>query len=176
MYAPEDRLFIGSRHVAGAEHVQSVSEWIKRFERGTTIPEHIIPNPLTGEPGQTKSGRPSYRADSCVARFRFAVVEFDAMSREQQIQFWAGVPLPIVALLDSGGKSVHGWIRIEAATADEWTRRVENKLFDLLTTVGADAACKNEARLSRMPGHFRTGKERSQRVLYLNPAGGPVIP
>jgi hypothetical protein len=176
LYAPEDHLFMGARHDAGAQHVPPVSEWIRRIDHGIAIPEHIIPNPLTGGQSQTKDGKSSFRADSCVARFRFAVVEFDAMPREQQIQFWAGAPLPVVALIDSGGKSVHGWIRIDAATNDEWMRRVEGKLFSLLTAVGADGACKNEARLSRLPGHFRSEENRWQRVLYLNPSGGPVIP
>jgi hypothetical protein len=176
LYRPEERLFIGARYDAGTEHILPVGEWIARFERDIAIPEHVIPNPLTGEQVHTKDGKPSYRADSCVARFRFAVVEFDAMPREQQIKFWAGVKLPVVALLDSGGKSVHGWIRIDAANAGEWTHRVEGKLFDILTAVGADRACKNEARLSRMPGHFRAEKSHWQRVLYLNPNGGPLIP
>jgi hypothetical protein len=175
LYAPGDRLFIGGRHDASAEHVRPVSEWIRCFERRIMIPEHIIPNPLTGQQGQTKDGKSSYRADTCVERFHFAVIEFDAMPRGQQIQFWSGAPLPVVALLDSGGKSVHGWIRIDAANADEWTRRAEGKLFDILTAVGADGACKNEARLSRMPGHFRAERNRWQRVLYLNPLGGPVL-
>ena len=176
LYVPEERLFIGARHDAGAGHVLRVSEWITRFKGSVALPEHIIPNPLTGELGLTKDGKPSYRADSCVARFRFAVVEFDGIPRDQQIRFWAGVKLPVVALVDSGGKSIHGWIRIDAANADEWTRRVEGKLFDILTPVGADGACKNEARFSRMPGHFRTEKNHWQRVLYLNPTGGPVMP
>jgi len=81
-----------------------------------------------------------------------------------------------VALLDSGGRSIHGWVRIDAANFAEWTRRVESKLFDILTALGADGACKNEARLSRMPGHFRAEKNRWQRLLYLNPVGGPIIP
>jgi hypothetical protein len=176
LYAPEDLLFIGARYDTGAANVLAVSEWIERFERSGLIPEHIIPNPLTGKEGLTKDGKASYRADSCVAQFRFAVVEFDTLPREQQIQFWAGVKLPVVALLDSGGKSVHGWIRIDAANANEWTRRVESKLFDILTVLGADGACKNEARLSRMPGHFRAEKDRWQRLLYLDPVGGPIIP
>lgn len=175
LYDPDDRLFIGARHDAGDGQVLTVREWLRGFERGQAIPEHIIPNPLTGKQGQTKSGKLSHRADSCVQEFRFAVVEFDEMSLEQQIQFWAGVPLPIVALVDSGGKSIHGWIRIDAADAEEWTRRVEDKLFALLTAVGADSACKNEGRLSRMPGHFREETGRWQRVLYLNPAGGPIV-
>ncbi|HXP68628.1 MAG TPA: hypothetical protein VOA88_05045 [Candidatus Dormibacteraeota bacterium] len=176
LYEPEERLFIGSRYDAGPEHVRPASEWIERFESGAAVPEHIIPNPLSGELGETKNGKRSYRADSCVERFRFAVVEFDTMSREQQIHFWAGVKLPIVALVDSARRSVHGWIRIDAANAGEWTGRVEDKLFTLLTAVGADAACKNEARLSRMPGGLRAETGRWQRLLYLSPAGGPVLP
>jgi hypothetical protein len=90
LYRPEDRLFIGTRHDAGAGHVLPVSEWNTRFARGIGIPEHIIPNPLTGEQGLTKDGKHSFRADSCVARFMLALVEFDAMPRGKQIEFWAG--------------------------------------------------------------------------------------
>lgn len=176
LFAREEQLFVGARHETGAGYVLPASEWIARFERGIAIPAHIIPNPLTGQRGHTKADKPSFRADSCVARFKYAVVEFDMMSREQQIHFWAGVKLPIVALLDSGGKSVHGWIRIDAPNAGEWTRRVEHKLFALLTAVGADGACKNEARLSRMPGHFRAETGHWQRLLYLDPVGKPVLP
>jgi hypothetical protein len=176
LYHPEDRLFAGARYEADSDHVLPVSEWISRIERGIAVPEHFIPNVLSGQQGQTKNGKRSYRADSCVAGFRFAVVEFDAMPRIQQITFWAGAPLPVVALIDSGGKSIHGWIRIDAANADEWAQRVENTLFTLLTAVGADGACKNEARLSRMPGHFRAERGHWQRLLYLDPAGGPVLP
>jgi hypothetical protein len=176
LYQPTDKLFAGSRLVASPEFILTAAEWCDRFAHGDSIPEHIIPNPLTGEQGLRKDGQPSYRADDCVASFRFAVVEFDAMPLEQQIQFWAGVKLPVVALIDSGGKSVHGWVRVDAADRDQWERRVEGKLFTMLTAVGADRSCKNEARLSRMPGHFRTEKKRYQRLLYLNPTGGQVIP
>jgi hypothetical protein len=175
LYAPTDHLFIGARQNNSARQVLPVWEWIERFEGGLTIPEFVIPNPLTGDRGRTRDGKPSFRADSCVAHFKYAVVEFDGISLEQQIRFWAGVPLPIVALVSSGGKSVHGWVRIDAFDADDWTRRVERKLFDLLAAVGADAACKNEGRLSRMPGHFRAYTNKWQRLLYLNPVGGPII-
>jgi hypothetical protein len=174
LYCAEDPLFLGSRHDAGPSFVRPVSEWIERFKKGLPVPEHVIPNPLTGADGRTKDGKISYRADDCVAKFRFAVVEFDAIPRDEQIRFWAGASLPIVALIDSGGKSVHGWIRVDAVNTDEWTERVEGSLFSLLTAVGADGACKNEARLSRTPGHFRSEKGRWQRIIYLNPAGGPI--
>jgi hypothetical protein len=175
LYDPDDRLFIGARHDGGDSRVLPVWRWIERLKCGLAVPEHVIPNPLTGKEGHTRGGKPSFRADSCVEKFKFAVVEFDGMPLKEQVSFWAGVALPIVALITSGGRSIHGWIRIDAADADEWTQRVEVKLFDFLVALGADATCKNEARLSRMPGHFRAETNKWQRVLYLDPVGGPII-
>jgi hypothetical protein len=174
LYAPDEKLFIGAKRDAGMRQVQTVSEWIRCFERGD-IPEHMVPNPLTGDVGPTRDGKPSYRADACVKRFAFAVLEFDTLPRWQQIQFWAGVKLPIATLIDSGGKSIHAWVRIDARDSVEWTERVEEKLFDALGAVGIDRTCKNESRLSRTPGHLRDGK-RPQRILYLAPEGRPVQP
>lgn len=176
LYEPDDKLFIGEKYGKGAGCVRCASEWIARLRRGDPVPPHVIPNPLTGELGRTKKDEESYRADDCVARFRFAVIEFDETPRDQQILFWAGAKLPVAALIFSGSKSIHGWVRIDAANAEDWTRRVEHKLFDLLTPLGADRTCKNEARLSRMPGHFRGEKNQWQRLLYLAPAGRPVQP
>lgn len=174
LYSPEERLFLGAKYDAGPQHIQPVSEWIRRLSRGF-IPPHIVPNPLTGRRASTKDGKPSYRADACVEKFRFAVLEFDSIDREQQIWFWAGVKLPVAALIDSGGKSIHAWVRIDARDATEWTERVEEKLFDVLGAVGIDKSCRNEARLSRTPGHLRDGN-RPQRLLYLAPEGRAVQP
>lgn len=175
LYEPEERLFIGSRHDAGPECIRPASEWIARFESGAAVPEHVIPNPLSGGLGKTKDGKPSYRADNCVERFKIVVIEFDTMPRAQQIQFFAGSNLPLLALIDSGGKSLHGWAWMDVNDAPEWERRVEGLLFSMLTPVGVDSSCKNEARLSRMPGHWRAEKNNWQRILYLSPSADAVI-
>jgi hypothetical protein len=176
LYGLNEKLFIGARHENAADHVQSVRRWIFQFGRGVAVPEHIIPNPLSGEPGATKEGKESCRADSCVAAFRFAVVEFDQMPLDQQIQFWAGVKLPVAALIHSGGKSIHAWVRVDAADTAQWERDIEIVLFDLFRPLGVDGSCRNEARLSRIPGHFRSDKNQWQRILYLAPQGRPVQP
>jgi hypothetical protein len=175
LYSPGEYLFIGQSFDAGAQHVQRVSEWIRRFERGF-VPEHIVPNPLTGSRGMTKDGEPSYRADACVISYRFAVLEFDTLPRAQQINFWAGVRLPVAALIDSGGKSIHAWVRIDAESEQEWRVNVEERLFDVLTAIGIDRSCKNESRLSRTPGHLRRSTGNYQRILYLAPDGKAVQP
>jgi hypothetical protein len=103
-------------------------------------------------------------------------VEFDALPREDQLAFWWAVRLPVVVLVDSGGKSVHGWVRVrDVACAAEWGRSIEQHLFrDLLQPLGVDPACKNESRLSRLPGHHRKETGRWQRLLYLAPEGKAV--
>ena len=83
LYRPEHHLFLGTRFDFCAGHVLPVSEWITRFERGISIPEHIVPNPLSGKSCPTKDGKRSYRADSCVAQFRLATVEFDTNATGQ---------------------------------------------------------------------------------------------
>lgn len=175
LYDPGDMLFLGDQY---GTKVKPVGQWLADFKGGEPIPPHIIPNPLTGMEGTTKDGKPSFRADSCVKSFRFAVAEFDGMSREDQIRFWWSVNLPVCALIDSGGKSLHAWIRIDDVNnAEQWSDLVEDKLFGrYLIPFGCDSACRNEARLSRMPGHYRTEKQRWQRILYLSPEGRRVNP
>jgi len=173
LYAPDDRLFIGDTY---GRTVKTAAEWVALFRAGRPIPPHIIPNPVTGMTAMTKDGRPSFRADACVKSFRFAVAEFDGMSREDQLRFWWAVKLPVCALIDSGGKSLHAWIRVDGLnTAEQWTNVVENNLFARwLIPLGCDAACRNESRLSRLPGHFRAEKGKWQRILYLAPEGRAI--
>jgi hypothetical protein len=167
LYQPDDVLFIGDRY---GKQVKTVQEWLA--DPDLCKHPHIIPNPLTGLEGHTKSGTPSLRADNCVMAFKYAVVEFDDMPREDQIGFWLSIHLPVVALIDSGGKSIHGWVKVDAPDRAAWEKYVEGKLFPMLTTIGCDPSCRNEARLSRLPGHFRAEKKNWQRILFLDPEGG----
>ena len=169
LYRCDDILFLGERYDT---KVQSAAKWIDQIRRsGTNGLPHIIPNPVTGEEHISKSGKASFRCDAAIKDFRFAMVEFDDLSRQDQLAFWASIPLPIAALIDSGGKSIHGWIATEGITnSEQWTAQVEIGLYkQRLIPMGVDPACRNEARLSRLAGHLRQEKSRWQRLLYLNP-------
>lgn len=170
LYAPDEFLFIGERY--GAE-VLTVREWRARIATGGPVPPHIIPNTLTGNEHPLADGKLSRRGDSAVCGYRYAVAEFDTLSKAEQLAFWWGFrSAPIVALIDSGGKSVHAWLKVDAPDRAVWERDVEQKLFArVLCPLGCDPQCRNEARLSRLPGHFRREKNQWQRLLYLNPEG-----
>jgi len=174
LYRPWEFVFCGERY-GGAEDVRTAAEWIAAFDDGRPVPPHFIPNPLTGREHPLADGKLSRRGDSAVAGFLYAVAEFDGMDKADQLAFWWGFrTAPIVALIDSGGKSIHAILRVECETRDEWERDIEGQLFPrVLVPLGCDPACRNEAHLSRLPGHYRAEKGAWQRLLYLNPEGTP---
>ena len=169
LYTPEDFLFCGEKY--GAD-VLAVWRLRGQIADGGPVPPHIIPNPMTGRPGRKKDGGLSYRCDNSVEAFRFAVAEIDeGLTRAEQLALWWGfASAPIAALIDSGGKSIHAWLKVDRPDRVSWERDVEQTLFDrVLIPLGCDRQCRNESRLSRMPGHYRSEKEAWQRLLYLNP-------
>ena len=105
-------------------------------------------NPLDGN-GQS---------DRNVAAYRYVLIESDDIPKEEQERFYRKYELPIAALVDSAGKSVHAVVRIDAPDEQEYRRRV-NYLFRFLELrdFSVDNANKNPSRLSRMPGVLRGG-------------------
>ena len=110
-------------------------------------------------------------ADANVTAYRFALIEFDAVPMELQLSLLTRLPLPVNAILLSGGKSVHGIIRVNALTADTY-RLTVNEMLNLLARFGVDQANKNPSRLCRLPGAQRkigAQGDGQQRLLYLAP-------
>ncbi len=105
-------------------------------------------NPLDGK-GQ---------ADRNVSAYRYVLIESDELPRNEQERMYRKYELPVAALVDSAGKSVHAVVRIDAPNEQEYRRRV-NYLFRFLEQHGfpVDSANKNPSRLSRMPGVLREG-------------------
>ena len=173
LYDPNDYLFIGTQYDT---KVRTVAQWIDLFKNNPMPLPFICPNPVDGQLHPTKSGALSYRCDEAVCKFKFAVLEFDTLSRNEQFAFWGEMlhELPLVTLIDSGNKSLHAWIRVsDVHTLDEWKIKIEQKFFEqCLKPLGIDTACKNPSHMSRLPGCIRKETGRWQRLLYLNPDAG----
>ena len=198
LYRPEDRIFLGESKASGPGQIRPASEWLSflaeeqrhmlslspmgRMARlktlGMQFPQ-ICPNPLTGEPAPTKNGlKMTYRGDNCVADFRYAVAESDELPLLQQgalLRAICKMGLRVSAVIFSGGKSCHSWLRLdEIDSLETWDKVVKGQLFPRLGELGFDRACANAARLSRTPGMFREDKEKFQRLLYLSEKGGMI--
>lgn len=182
LYEPTDLVWIGDRHQAGVlgDTIRTAGEWITHFKRGGKTGPHIIPNPLTGAPATKKTGDgATLRGDGNISSYRYCIAEFDNLSREDQIRFWSAGKLPIIALIDSGGKSIHAWLDVQklaqVETAEQWQSEIKTRLYDrILSPLGVDTACSNSARLSRLPGYFRGEKRAWQKLLWLSPGGRPI--
>lgn len=96
-----------------------------------------------------------------VTAFRYALVESDTLSIQEQDELYRSLELPIAALVYSGGKSLHAIVRIDAPDIDEYYKRVDF-LYDFLRkqNVDIDRQNRNPSRLSRMPGVTRNGKKQ----------------
>ena len=199
LYSPEDRLLIGPANVKAqpGKTIRTAAEWAAFFENelawiseqpqgcrqiafqrlGERYPL-VTPNPLTGLEGEKKEGGLSFRADSCVREYRFIIVEFDHLKLSEQLEILRGLcrlDAKIAAIIYSGGKSFHAWLRCEGVTtAEEWQAQVKDGLFSVLTKLGADPACKNPSHLSRLPGVLRSDSGEFQQLLYLAPEGGTL--
>lgn len=181
LYGDGEIIFIGPFR---GKEVHPAIEWRKRFcNPDEPLPEFIAPNPVDGKEHPKKNGiGTSVRCDAAVSCFRFAVAEMDGVPLEVQARFWwkwketpeLGGNFPIAVLVYSGGKSLHAWIRVDAADAEAWREWVYKGLFPkVLIPLGCDPACKNAIRSSRLPGAFREDKGKRQRLLYLAPDARP---
>lgn len=82
-------------------------------------------NGLKDEKDYQKSiskGTKGYCIDD-IACFEYAMIENDTDTIEDQIKI-AGKDLPLIALIHSGNKSLHGIYHVGAKNYDEWKRRV----------------------------------------------------
>ena len=180
MFRPNDLLWIGERHDPGipGTNIRTAAQWIEFFRSNGKTAPFIIVNPLTGTAAQKRDGDgETYRGDKNIAEYRYCLGEFDNITREEQLRFWDASGLPVRALVDTGGKSIHAWISVRAfgdiRTPEQWTREIRNTLYgEGLIPLGIDSACSNPSRLSRLPGHYRAEKGQFQRVLWLMEDGG----
>ena len=151
---------------ADAGHVRKVSAIIRDLKKYKNLDEAF--GTINPQAGAWIRHNPSTGAkDSDVTRFAYVLVESDSMPLEEQKKFLINQKLPIVALIESGGKSIHAIVKIEASDENEFKQRT-NFLFDYLSQrqFQIDEANKNPARLSRLPGAMRNGN--IQRLLATN--------
>lgn len=144
--------------------------------------------PVTGEwrPNGEKWSR---RSEGNVAAWRTMVIESDEAGIEGEwLNLLAQMPLRIVALYTSGGRSVHALVRVDMSSKAAWDT-LRDFLKPVLTRLGADKGVFSAVRLTRLPGCKREGamgpeggyvryaEPRLQELIFLNPRadGTPIL-
>jgi hypothetical protein len=108
------------------------------------------------------------RAEENLTAFRYLVIESDKADPALWLAGLVQIPLPIVAVYSSGGKSIHSLVKVDARDGAHW-RELKAKLAPALVTLGADDSAMTAVRLTRLPQCFRAEKDRWQELYYLNP-------
>lgn len=103
--------------------------------------------------------KPGGAKDEDVTAFRHALLEFDNCSIEAQWSLLTQSGIPCTAILHSGNKSLHAWVRVDAKDRTEYAARVK-KLYDHFNDYGIDPKNKNPSRFSRLPGMLRGDKRQ----------------
>jgi hypothetical protein len=142
----------------------------------------FLANPVTGDwlelerlKSATNPKGQSLRAEENLTAWRFIVFESDTVPTDLWIRALVQLPLPIVSIVTSGGRSIHALVRIDARNKQEW-EAAKQKIGPALVELGADKGALSAVRLTRLPGCFRAEKNNWQELLYLNPTadGTPI--
>jgi hypothetical protein len=140
---------------------RSREEWRSFLEKQQFIVPHVMSAPF----GQTKNGDQSMRTLSNVGPRCFVVVEFDegAFDEHAALLVHLGKCAPLVLVVHSGGKSLHGWFPC-GCQPDEKVER----FFRYAVSLGADPATWTRCQFVRMPDGQRDSGTR-QKVVFYNP-------
>jgi hypothetical protein len=136
----------------------------------------FLPQPVCGGffPNPRTDGNLSRRSEEAVTAWRYAVLESDEADADDWLRCLVQIPLRISCICESGWRSIHALMQLDAASKADWDR-VMLPIKPLLITLGADRGALSAVRLTRLPQAMRG--ERRQRLLYLNPRpnGRPIF-
>jgi hypothetical protein len=102
------------------------------------------------------------RKDSNVAAYRNTLIESDEMPKGEQLEMLLALfDGRLAAIVDTGNKSLHGIVRVDAGSAEEYARKV-SRMHARCEANGliVDKKCKNPANLTRLAGAMRNGKRQ----------------
>jgi hypothetical protein len=124
-----------------------------------------IPNNSFGTWVRVNPLREGGSRDVDVTAWRHVLIESDSSSLELQ---WAALNasgLPISAVVHSGKKSLHSFVRVDAKNAEEYKTRAmaAADAIERFEGMEVDRACLNPSRLSRFAG-FKRGEKMQQLV------------
>lgn len=137
--------------------------WLDKLDSVGGDPNKLFKNQICG--AFVRVNPTNGKTDADVESFRHTLIEFDKLSCEDQFSILTQSNVPCTAILHSGGKSIHAWVRVDASTREEYDERVL-WIYEHFKQYGVDPKNKNPSRFSRLPGVNRGNNVQS--LLSLN--------
>jgi hypothetical protein len=177
LFQPEDVLWIGGKYDSCSDDApESKKESCRRHFRPVAdwLTERLAPEQFTC-PSVFRPGTHSRCNDAVTAR-RYLVIESDLLSKAEMsaVINWCRQFMRLRAIVDTGGKSLHGWFAVPPP-------EVEAELKIILPNLGRgaedkptlDPALFKLAQPCRLPGAWREPGKIRQALLYLDLEAAP---
>jgi hypothetical protein len=156
----------------GAGMTRRAREWRRAIPPPSEVGGWLMPNPTKGARG---SGEWGAICNVDIASCRFLLCEADNLPHDKQLAFWSKAQLPVAAIIYSGKRSYHAWLRLDSPSVEIHQENVKQITGHLWNLFGFDRV-RDIRRLSRLPGAMRhLGPETPtrQNLIYLNPTPTP---
>jgi len=165
-----DQLFPGGGLLCLGHDKSNGATWDREHWRGHEADcQFIVPNRMNAATGCNGSGQESYRCLDNTGPREHLVIESDiGTNKDEQARLisYLATKAPLVLVVDSGGKSLHGWFDCRGVPHHRVARFMQYAVW-----LGADRHLWSPAQWVRMPGGTRSGGAR-QHVLFFRPQGG----
>ena len=149
---------------------------LNQFAKGKRRGVWFLCNPVDGELHVNDDGKFSRRSHQNVTSLALPGRSKATESTSPLADWLAAIvqlPLPIVAIYETGGRLPHALLRVDASSKEDWDH-VRDCLTPLLTMLGADISSLSAVRLTRLPCCQRLGKEDAHGT-YQKFADGPHL-
>ena len=128
--------------------------------------QFIVPSPMSAERGRTNGGRLSHRSDDNTGPRKYLVIEFDSGSFDEHASILChlATKAPLVMVLMSGNKSLHGWFLVSDSREE-----LQVLFMRYAVSLGADRAQWTKSQMVRLPDGWRAKEAKRQSVIFMNP-------
>jgi RecA-family ATPase len=152
----------------GYGEIKTREEWLELFKadglkkwQGSAVGVYVSINANNGQ---------GKKSDD-VVKWRHCLIEFDESTLQEQWAIIKRSGLPTSAIIKSGARSLHAWVKVDATSAKEFEERVDF-IYKHLEHSKPDPANKDSGRYSRLPGAMRTATGLQQELVE---CGAPTL-
>ena len=158
-------LFPGDPLICVGSKFEFFTMELSKFANAADAFEQIVPSPMLTKYGHTKNGKLSQHSLEATGPRRFLVIEGDGTTKDEQaaVLLHLAERAPLSLVVDSGGKSLHGWFCVAGKTDEQLSL-----FFRRGCALGADRGLWTRSQFVRMPGGLRDNGNR-QQILFFNP-------
>lgn len=180
LYRPGEKVWLTTNEKSGDGQLWTHTAETQRFDELDHLKAGqpgvwFLTNPISGElhalarcKSKSNPEGLSFTTLECTTAWRYGLIESDEAPRDLWLKALVQILLPIVAVYDSGKRSVHTLVRFDAQTKEQLAGlldRYETELVEL----GACPGSLTPRRLSRLPNCRRGETNQLQKLLYLRP-------